>query len=171
MKNKTHIISRFVLLLIVFFFQSSPIISRFEVGGVTPNILFVILFVYALFLKDTEVVAYTVIFGTLADLLFGKIYGITTLLLLLFVCTYIFLNKYIYTESIWVVFLYCLFASWLYETLMLFINSAIWQETVLSLEVMRLVTIKCVYGSLICLPVFCIARKMHRLKQEVRIDG
>lgn len=171
MKTKNNYLLHFVILFIVFFFQSSPIIERFKVGGVTPNILFVMLFVYALFFKDKEVVLYTVIFGSLADLLFGKIYGIQTLLMLLFVCIYILLNKYIYTESRLVVFFYCLLATALYESIFLFINTAIWKEAVISAYVAKLILIKCVYNGIVCLPVFYITRKSERLKQEVRIDG
>lgn len=171
MKNKLHGILRFILLFTAFFFQGSPVIKRFEVGSALPNILFVLLFVYAIFLKDTEVVSYAVFFGTMADLLFGKIYGIITLLLLLFVCLYILLNRYIYTERIWVVMVYCFIASFFYETLLLSINTAIWKEAVLSVPVVKILITRCCYNSVVCIPVFYVARKIHRLKQEVRIDG
>ncbi|MBR6719889.1 MAG: rod shape-determining protein MreD [Clostridia bacterium] len=171
MKTKLYGITHFILLFIAFFFQSSPVIKRFEVGETVPNIVFVLLFVYALFLKDTEVVSYSVIFGTLTDLIFGKIYGITTLLLILFVCIYIFLNRYIFTESMWVVILYCFLSSILYESLLLIINTAIWNEAVISGEVFKILVTRCVYNGIVCIPVFYFARKIHRQKQEVRIDG
>ncbi len=167
MKTKLEYVVRFFILLIVFFFQSSPIIQRFSVAGATPNIVFTILLVFSLYLKDKEVVTYALVIGSLTDIMFGRIYGVNTLLLIAFVCLYIFLNKYIYAESRLIVFVYCMLSTMLYESLLILINTALWGENVLFSSAFKLIIIKCVYNAVVILPVFYIARKVHRLKQEV----
>ena len=171
MKNRLHRVTYFLILFITFFFQSSPVLDRFSVAGVKPDIVFVLLFIYALFLKDSEAVFSAVAIGTFTDLIFGKIYGISTLIFLGFLCLYILLKRYIYTESKWVVFVYCFVATFAYEMLRLFINTAIWGEAVFSAEVMKMMVIKGFYNGIICIPVFCLARRILRLRQEVQIDG
>ncbi len=169
MKSKLKMIIRFLMLFVVFFFQSSPIIDKFSIGGTTPNLIFVMLFVYALYLKDSEGTMYALIFGSATDLLFGKIYGVTTLLLIGTVCLCILLNKYIYTESRMVVGVYCGIVTVLYETILLLINTAIWQSAILPGEAFKIIAIKAVYNGIIVLPVFYVARRIRRASQEVHL--
>ena len=167
MKTKCEYAMHFFILFFAFFFQCSPVIERLSVAGVIPNVVFVILLVYSFYLKDAEVVTYAFIIGSFMDVLYGKIYGVNALLLIAFVCIYIILNKYIYTESRIIVFVYCALSTLLYETFLVLVNLAIWEETVAFSKVATVIMIKCVYNAIVILPVFWIARKMHRLKQEV----
>lgn len=169
MKKKLNAAIHFLILFVIFFFQSSPIMDRFSVAGVTPDLLFAVLFVYAIYLKDSETVIYAFIFGSATDLLFGKIYGVTAILLIVFMCLCIIMNKYIYTESRVIVGVYCALISFVYEFVFLLINTAIWQKAVFTGEVFKMILIKSVYNGLVVLPVFYIARKIRRASQEVRL--
>ena len=169
MKSIRNGFIRFLILFLVFFFQSSPIIDRFSIKGVTPDLLFTVLFIYAIYIKDSEVVTYALVFGSATDLLFGKIYGVSTVLLIGFICLCILLNKYIYTESRVIVGVYCGIVSFLYELSFLLINTAIWHKAVFSLEVFQMILIKSVYNGLVVLPGFYFARKIIRASQEVRL--
>ncbi len=169
MKTKCKYILRFFILFFAFFFQSSPIMDKLRVGGVTPNIVFAILLVFSLYLKDKEVVIYALIIGSMSDIIFGKIYGVNTLLLIAFVCIYILLNKYIYAESRLIVFFYCMISTLVYELLHYLINMSLWGEKIAFAVAVKLILVKCLYNAVVILPVFYTARKVHRLKQEVHL--
>ena len=167
MKTTGKYIIRFFILLFAFFFQSSPIMDKLSVAGATPNIVFTILLVFSLYLKDKEVVTYALIIGSFTDIMFGKIYGITTLLLIAFVCIYILLNKYIYAESRTIVSVYCMISTVAYELLNYLINMALWGEKISFAVAIKLIVVKSLYNAVVILPTFYIARKVHRAKQEV----
>jgi len=156
---KCKYVLRFFILLFAFFFQSSPVIEKLSVGGVTPNIVFAILLVFSLYLKDKEVVTYALIIGTFTDILFGKVYGITTLLMIAFVCIYILLNKYIYAESRLIVFFYCIISSFIYELILYLINMALWDGGFAFTEAISLILVKSVYNAVVILPISCCARQ------------
>ena len=169
MKNKIQYMLRFLLLATVFFFQSSPLIGHLSVGGVNADWLLTILFIFTFYLGDTELMVYAVVFGSMTDLLFGKIYGIITLLMLaiLFICK--ILNRYINTERKTVVCTYLALVTLIYQACMLLISFAIWSEVITFGAAFRIILIKCVYNAVIAIPVFYIVKKLHELKQEVRI--
>ena len=97
MKWRIKYIIHFLIVLAAFFFQSSPLIRKFSVVDVWPNMVFILIFVYALYLKEEETIADAFIIGSVIDLIFGEIYGVNALLLVLFTCLFYFLNRFIYS--------------------------------------------------------------------------
>lgn len=167
MKGRVRLFVHFLILFLALFFQSSPLAQRISVAGVWPNTVFVIIFVYSLYLKHDEVIVYAFIFGSIIDLLFGNVYGVNTLLLMLItVLTYI-LNKFVYSESFLSVFIYAFVATALYEGGYLLFNfKYCLSGDFMSQTLMRYI-IKCIYNAVFALPVFYIAGKYKRKRQEV----
>ncbi len=171
MKKDYGFLYRFLILFFVFFFQGSPLIQRFSVASVTPNLIFLLLFIYSIYLKDTEVITYSLIFGSLFDLLYMNIYGVFTLLFLGFAVLWQFLKKYLYTENKLIVTLFTAGYSLLFEVLLELINVALWQGAREFLADGKIHLIKACYNAFIGFFAFSIAKKIHTKKQEVVFDG
>lgn len=169
MKGRIKYIIHFIILLAAFYLQSSPLIRKIAVVDVWPNMVFVLVFVYALYLKEEEVVTEAFILGSVIDLIFGNIYGVNALLLVLSACLFYFLNRFIYSESFFSVFVYALAATALFEGVFVLINLSRWSTGAFLPEMMERYVIKCVYNAVFALPVYAAARRVHRKKQEVRI--
>lgn len=169
MKKDYGYIFRFLILFFVFFFQSSPLMERFSVAAVTPNLIFVILFIYSIYLKDSEVITYSLFFGSLFDLLFMNIYGVFSLLFFLFVCLWQFLRKYIYTEHRLIVALFTVVYSLIFEFILKLINIAVWDGNSPSFMTGRILLIKACYNGVVAFFIFWIAKKIHLKKQEVSL--
>lgn len=168
MKGRLAYIIHFLILFAVLVLQSSPIIRKISVAGAWPNMLFVLIFIYALYFKDSEVVFYAFIFGSVIDLMFGTVYGINALLLVAFSCLFFWLNRFIYSESSFTVFLYVTASSLLFEGIMYIINLNGFFECGIALEMAGYCIAKSVYTAVFAVPVYVIARKIHFKKQEVR---
>ena len=65
--------------------------------------------------KGEETIADAFIIGSVIDLIFGEIYGVNALLLVLFTCLFYFLNRFIYSESFLSVFAYSFVATALFR--------------------------------------------------------
>lgn len=168
MKWRIKYIIHFLIVLAAFFFQSSPIIRKFSVVDVWPNMVFILIFVYALYLKEEETIADAFIIGSVIDLIFGEIYGVNALLLVLFTCLFYFLNRFIYSESFLSVFAYSFVATALFEGVFVLINLSAWKSGAFLPQMIERYLIKCVYNALFALIAFAVARKVHIKKQEVR---
>lgn len=168
MKKRLSYIFHFLILFFALFLQSSPLIKKISVGGVWPNMVFMLLFVYALYLKNSEVFLLAVISGSVTDLIFGDIYGVYTLLFVGFVLLFQLLNRVIYSESLPAVFIYALLAEGLFEGIFLIIDLSIPGTDVISGEIIKRYIVKCIYSAVFALPVYSAAAAIHRRKQEVR---
>lgn len=168
MKGRIRYIIHFLILLAAFYLQSSPLIRKFSVIGVWPNMVFVLILVYALYLKEKETLADAFIIGSVIDLIFGDIYGVNALLLVLFVCLFYFLNRFIYSESFLSVFAYSFVATALFEGALVLISMAGRGAGMSFFGIIERYLVKCAYNALFALPVFAVARKVHIKKQEVR---
>lgn len=168
MKGRLAYIIHFLILFAVLVLQSSPVIQKISVAGAWPNMLFVLIFVYALYFKESEVIFYAFIFGSLIDLVFGTVYGVNALLLVAFSCLFFWLNRFIYSESCFTVFLYILVSSILFEGVMYLINLNSFSASGIAWEMAGYCITKSVYSAVFAIPVYIIARKIHFKKQEVR---
>ncbi len=168
MKGRFAYIIHFLILFAVLVLQSSPIIRKISVAGAWPNMLFVLIFIYALYFKDSEVVFYAFIFGSVIDLMFGTVYGVNALLLVTFSCLFFWLNRFIYSESGFTVFLYVMVSSLLFEGIMYIINLNGFSECDIAWKMAGHCITKSVYTAVFAIPVYGIARKIHSKKQEVR---
>lgn len=167
MKGRIRYFVHFLILFVALFFQSSPLAQRLSVAGVWPNAVFVIIFVYSLYLKQNEVMVYALIFGSIIDLLFGSVYGVNTLLLMFItILTYI-LNKYVYSESFLSVFIYAFVATALYEGMYILVNFKVCLSGDFISQTLMQYAVKCVYNAVFALPVYYIAGKYQRKRQEV----
>lgn len=169
LKGRIKYIIHLLILLAAFYLQSSPLIRRIAVVDVWPNMVFVLVFIYALYLKENEVVTEAFILGSVIDLIFGDIYGVNALLLVLFACLFYFLNRFIYSESLFSVFIYAFAATALFEGVFVLINLKSWSTGAFLPEMMERYLIKCVYNAVFTMPAYAVARRVHRKKQGVRI--
>ena len=167
MKGRINYLVHFLILFLALFFQSSPLAQRISVAGVWPNAVFVIIFVYSLYLKQNEVLTYAVIFGSVIDLLFGNVYGVNTLLLMLITFLTYILNKFVYSESFLSVFVYAFVASALYEGMYLIINFKLCLTGDFMSQMLMRYAVKCVYNAVFALPVFYVAGSLRKKRQEV----
>lgn len=166
MNGKIKYACHFIILFAVFCLQNSPLLHRFAVADVTPDVVFAFLFIYALYYKQTEVITYALVIGSFTDLLYGKIYGVTTLLLLGFVCLFSVLNKYIYRENL-VTILGCGFLSTaLYKAVWAFIDAAFKNGMESTAFAAQKALICCVYTTLCIIPVFAVCRRNSRKREE-----
>ena len=169
MKKDYGCVLRFLLLFFAFFFQTSPLIQKISITSVTPNLVFILLFIYSIYLKDSEVVTYSLIFGSLADLLFMKIYGIHTLLLLGFVFLWQFLKRYIYTENKLIVALFMMGYSLFFEFILKFIEVSMQGEIKTLFLYAKAIFVKSLYNGLLAFFAFIVAKRIHLKKQEVSL--
>lgn len=160
-------IIHFLILFAVLCFKYSPLLSRFAVSSVLPDPVFSVLFVYALWLSPEEAVADAALCGTFADLIFGKIFGVTALIYIALVCLLIFLNHYIYCGSSKVVVFYAFLTGTICEMLLLSARLAAYGIPLTWALVGRTVG-EGIYTALLTIPVFLIARAWHNRQQEVR---
>ncbi|MDP4133966.1 MAG: rod shape-determining protein MreD [Bacillota bacterium] len=158
----------FIILFLVFCLQISPFAQQINVEGVTPDLIFISLLVLSLYLKPSEVIAYAFIFGSMNDLLYGKVYGITAILFIGFVCLFLLLNKYIYCESYFTIFLYSFIATLSYESILALVNFVIWGKVDFLNEIVTKILVQCFYNGLLTLPAFAIVRNLIKKRQEVR---
>lgn len=168
MKKRAAGAIHFLILFAALVIQSSPVVHKISVGGVWPNMVFSVIFVYALYLKEREVICYAFIFGSATDLFFGNIYGVNALMLVVFALLFYFLNKFIYSESCFSVFLYMLAASILYEGVFLLINLKEFIACGFMREMTERYAVKCIYNAVFTLPVYLAARRIRLKNQEVR---
>ncbi len=169
MKKDYGYVFRFLLLFFAFFFQSSPLIEKISITSVTPNLIFVLLFIYSIYLKDSEVITYAVIFGSLADLLFMRIYGIHTLLLVGFVFLWQMLKRYIYTENKFIVTLFQMGYSLLFEFILKLIEVAMQGEVNTLFLYSKMIFLKSLYNGFFAFLAFIVAKRAHLKKQEVSL--
>ncbi len=169
MKKDYGFICRFLILFFAFFFQTSPLIEKISITSVTPNLIFVFLYIYAIYLKDSEVITYSLIFGSFADLLFMRIYGIYTLLFLGFVFLWQFLRRYIYTENKFIVALFMMGYSFVFEFILKFIEIAMQNKVETLFLNTKVIFVKALYNGIVALFAFSLAKRIHLKKQEVSL--
>lgn len=168
MKGKQKYIIHFLIMFVVFMLQCSPLKYKISVLGVWPNAFFSLIFVCCIYFKNKEVFLYAILFGSLNDIIFGDIYGINTILLMIFVCMFFVLNKFIYNESAFTVFIYGLVSSFLYEGIFMIINLSQYKDNSVINELFLRLTVKSIYDAVLILLIYVIARHIHRKRQEAR---
>ncbi len=168
MKEKQKYIIHFLILFVVFWLQCSPLKQKISVLGMWPNALFSLIFVYCIYLKNKEVFVYAIVFGSLYDIIFGDIYGINTILLMMFVCMFFILNKFIYNESAFTVFIYGFVSSFLYEGVFMLISLSQYKDNAIINELFLRLSVKSIYDAVLILFLYIIARRIHRKRQEAR---
>lgn len=167
MKRRIAYIIHFLILLFALFLQSSPLMLRISVSGARPNIVFMALFVLSLYIKQNEALTLAFLIGSFADLVFGDIYGIYTLLFMGFVIVFFLLNRFILSESYFTVFVYALLASALFEGFFMLINFGDWKMSGILGEMAECYIIKIIYDALTALPIYAIVTAVHKRAQEV----
>lgn len=163
MKRSLPYILRFIVLFMAFCLGISPLVEYFSVSSVTPNFLFTFLFCYALFYKEKEVLIYAIILGSVTDLLFGKIYGVTTLLLIAFTLLFFLLKKIIFSESKFSVAVITFILSAMYEIIVGAINLG---KLVFTFTYFEVVFAKSIYNALLAILIFVILKKINNKRQE-----
>ncbi len=167
MNGKIRYACHFIILFLMFCLQTSPLLQHFAVANVTPDVVFACLFIYSLYYKQTEVITYALILGSFTDLLYEKIYGVTTLLLLGFVYLFTMLNKYIYRDNL-VTILGCGFLSAaVYKAVWVIVEVAFTSGIESVGAVAQKALICCIYTTVCMIPVFLVCRRNSRKREEI----
>lgn len=134
--------------------------------GVKPNIVLAAAIAVSFFSPVVEAGVWGILAGALIDLLWGRVFGIHTLLCLYGVLFCKVIEEMIFRRSLLVAVSLTMICEFFYEMVFFFLNFIIWKETRVLFGIVRIILPATVYTGLIQIIIYPAAKGLMRTGQE-----
>lgn len=123
--------------------------------GISPSFILVTLLVFTMLTQGYDAIFYALSAGVATDLLWGRVFGLNTLLFLGIALVCYFLNQHIYKKNLLIMCGYAFAFTALYEFLYYILAFAMWGGgSSFAFITLRLVLPKCCYNAVLTLALF-----------------
>lgn len=148
----------FIAFIIIYFLQAN-IFVNLKIAGVMPN-LFVILVLYiGLFANAPVAICFAVITGLILDLIYGKVIGITAVMLCIIAYLSAYFDKNFSKESKLKIVLMVIGVTIIYEVGYYALNALILEFDFEWLNLMRIIIFEVIYNVLIVIIIYPFLQK------------
>lgn len=152
-----------ILLMVVFGFAiQTTIIQYIEIFNTRPNIVLVIVILYALIRGNHEGSIIGFLSGFIMDVISGKVFGLHSLLFM-YICILVgTFNKRFFKDNYFVAILFVSVFTFLYQSVFYFLNFFIWGKTNVGFVYSNIIFPEVIYNSIIAIPIYAIVVKINK---------
>lgn len=149
------------LMVVLGFTIQTTIIRYIEVFNTKPNIILVIVILYALIRGKHEGSIIGFLSGVIVDVISGRVFGAHALLFM-YICILVgTFNKRFFKDSFFVAVLFISVFTFLYQSVFYFFNFFIWDETNIKFVYSNIIFPEMIYNSIMAIPIYAIMVRIN----------
>lgn len=160
-----QVVLKFVLIFLAFIIQGTWV-QYIGILGVTPNAVLALIIALALVSEPFEAGAYGFAAGALWDLMWGRVFGIHTLLFLYVALLARAFIELMYKKGLSVVIVITFLAAIFYETVFFFLSFFIWGETGFLYVMLRIIIPSAAYTGVAQILIYSVTDALPLTRHE-----